>query len=263
MSTGTGLLARWYRPLMFGLMVVLLAIAAVVTYLAWSKAAGLGRVGADLTLYVQATRGWLSGSGFYPAHQLSGPYVITDGDILYPPTAILLFLPFLILPAILFWLIPAAAVSWVLLRHRPAAWTWPLMALCLAYPPTTVKLVHGNPFIWVTMAVAFGTLYGWPAVFAVLKPTLAPFALIGIRARRWWMIAAGLALVSLPFGTLWSQYLTVVMDSRNGAGALYSLSDVPLVLVPLVAWLGRSRGARTHSSWQRANAGASGDIGEH
>jgi hypothetical protein len=222
-----------------GLTVVLLTIAGVLAYLAGSKAAGLGRVGADLTLYLEATRGWLSGTGFYPTHQLAGPYIIADGDILYPPTAILLFVPFLALPPVLFWLIPAGVLGWVVIRHRPAPWTWPLMALCLAYPPTTVKLVHGNPFLWVSAAVALGTIYGWPAVLAVLKPTLAPFALIGSRTRRWWLAAAVLVLVSIPFGALWGEYVSVLVDSRNPAGVLYSLSDVPMLLVPLAAWLGR------------------------
>lgn len=237
---GRAVTGHWYRPAMFGLTVVLLGVAAVVGWLAYSKADSLGRVGADLSLYVNATRGALDGSSFYPAHQLAGPYLIADGDILYPPTAIPLFVPFLVLPAVLFWLVPLGIVGTVILRYRPAPWTWPIMALCLAYPPTMIKLIHGNPFMWVAAAVALGTVYGWPAVFAMLKPTLAPFALIGIRSRHWWIAAFGLALVSLPFAGLWVQYLTVTLDSRNPAGLLYSLTDVPLLLVPIVAWLGWS-----------------------
>ena len=241
--------AGWARAVAFGLAVALLAVAAVVGWLAFAQAARLGRVGADLTLYLDATRAWIGGASFYPADQLAGPYAITDGDILYPPSTIPLFAAFLVLPAVLFWLVPLAVTGWVVLRHRPAPWTWPLMALCLAYIPTTVKIVHGNPFMWTTAGVALGTLYGWPAVFALLKPSLAPFALLGIRRRSWWIAAAGFALLALAFAPMWPDYLRTLLDSRGG-GLFYSLSDVPLMLLPIIAWLGRhDRGKRWTLVW--------------
>src|SRR3954468_2880445 len=110
-------------------------------------------------LYVDATTRWLSGGSFYEEHQLSGPYPITDGDVLYPPTTIPIFMAFTVLPRFLFWAIPLGIIVLVIWRYRPAPWAWPLMALCLAYIPTMVKIVHFNPFMWSAAAVALGTAY--------------------------------------------------------------------------------------------------------
>lgn len=244
---------RWYAPVMLALAALIAVGGAVVFWLAWSKADAAGRVGADLGLYVSATNGWLHGSAFYPAHQLAGPYAIADGDILYPPTTILLFLPFLALPAVLFWLIPLGVLVQGLAARRPAPWTWPLIGLCLAYPPTMVKIVHANPFMWSAAAVSLGLAYGWPSVFALLKPSLAPFALIGLRRRSWWIALGGLALVGILFGGLWGQYWTALLNSRNPSGLLYSISDVPLLLVPIIGWLGR-RAEGNAASKQKAPA---------
>ena len=233
--------SRWYRPVMAGLALTILGFAALVLWLSWAQAAELDRVGADLTLYVDATSRWLAGGSFYPEHQLAGPYPITDGDILYPPTTIPLFMAFLVLPRFLFWAIPLAVVAWAVVRDRPAPWTWPLMALCLAYIPTTVKIVHFNPFIWAAAAVALGLIYGWPSLLVLIKPSLAPFAFVGIRHRSWWFGLAILIAYVLVFGAMWSDYLTVLTNSRNEVGLLYSLSDVPLLLIPIIAYLGRTR----------------------
>jgi hypothetical protein len=244
-------LHRWYRPTMTGLTVVILLAAAVVTWLSWSQLTQLGRVGADLTLYLDATRRWLAGGSFYPEHQLAGPYLITDGDILYPPSTIPFFVAFLVLPSILFWVIPITILVWVIGRYRPAPWTWPVMAACLAYIPTMVKVLHGNPFMWASAAVALGTVYGWPALLVMLKPSLAPFGLIGIRRRSWWVAAGGLgaavAVTVVVFLPLWRDYVTVLTDSHNAEGIFYSLSDVPLVLIPVIAYLGRTRQPATAS----------------
>jgi hypothetical protein len=71
----------------------------------------------------------------------------------------------------------------------------------------------------------------------LLKPSLAPFALAGIKSRAWWVGLVVLGLASLPFladTLLWPR---VVLDA-SGGGILYSLSNVPLMLIPGVAWLG-------------------------
>jgi hypothetical protein len=236
---------------MVGLTLAFLVMAGLITEYSWSQLTELGRIGADLTLYLDATRRWLGGGSFYPAHQMAGPYLITDGDILYPPSTIPFFMAFLVLPAILFWVIPMAVVAWVINRYRPAPWTWPVMAACLAYIPTMVKVLHGNPFMWASAAVALGTVYGWPALLVVLKPSLAPFGLIGIRRRSWWVAAGGLgaavAVTVVVFLPLWRDYVTVLTDSHNAEGIFYSLSDVPLVLIPVIAYLGRTRQPATAS----------------
>ena len=228
----------WTRPILFGLAVAILVGGLVVGWLTWQAAATAGRVGADLTLYLDATRSALAGHGFYPAHQLAGPYTIADGDILYPPPVIALFAPFLVLPAVLFWIVPTAIVAAVVLHHRPRPWTWPVMAFGLAFPITTLKLVHGNPVMWITAATALGTVYAWPAVLVLVKPSLAPFALIGVRHRSWWQALAVGVVISAAFGPLWLDYARVVLDSHNPAGALYSLDEMPLLMVPVIACIG-------------------------
>jgi predicted DCC family thiol-disulfide oxidoreductase YuxK len=75
-----------------------------------------------------------------------------------------------------------------------------------------------------------------------LKPSLFPLAFVGARRRTWWLAAALLAIAAIPFGSLWIDWFNVV---RHSPGDLaYSLLALPLVLLPLIAWLGRSdRGA--------------------
>ncbi len=215
---------------------LILAVAIVIAGLTWDTVASADRIGADFQLYVQASRGVLDGHGLYPAHQLAGPYDLADGDILYPPPIVLLMLPFTILPAITFWIIPLATIVAVVVRHRPAAWSWPLLALGLAYPVTSLKIVHGNPTMWIVAAVALGTLTAGPAVLVLLKPTLAPFALIGANRRRWWIALGLLVFIAAFFAPLWPDYLAVVENAR-GRGILYSLDEVPFALVPVIAWL--------------------------
>jgi hypothetical protein len=192
-------------------------------------------------MYQAAAANWLHGGSFYLARQLDGPYVVQMGDVLYPPTALIVFVPFLALPAILWWAIPLGVTTWAVYRLRPSSLVWPFLAICLAFPSTLAKVVAGNPSMWVMMAVALGALYGWPAVLVLLKPTLAPFALLGIRRPTWWVAAAVLAMLSLVFLPLWPDYLRSTLDARNQLGPLYSLQDAPLVAIPLVAWLGSAR----------------------
>jgi hypothetical protein len=194
----------------------------------------------DYQLYMDVTRRWLGGGEFYQAWQLAGPYGVADpyGSVLYPPVAIWLFGVFTVLPAILWWIVPIGAMTWTIRRHAPDPRAWPIMALCLAWPPTVVKLVTGNPVMWAAASVALGTIYAWPAVFAVLKPSVFPFALIGIRSRGWWLGLGLVVVASLPFGTMWGTWLTTVFNARDG-GLLYSVQEVPLLALPLIAWFAR------------------------
>lgn len=236
-------LRRWYGPAMFGATVVILGAAALVAWLTISGVSAAGRLGADLTLYLAAAERWISSGGFYPVHQVAGPYPVSDGDILYPPPLLLLLIPFLVLPAVLFWIIPLGTIAAVVRRHRPRPWAWPLMALGLAYPVTTLKIVHGNPVMWIAAAMALGTVYAWPSVLVLLKPSLAPFALIGARRRSWWIALGVAAVLSVPFAGLWVDYAKVALNARSPNGLLYSLDEVPLMLIPVIAWLGRARRA--------------------
>ena len=92
------------------------------------------------------------------------------------------------------------------LRPRPLA--WPLIAFCLVNPTTLLKIWTGNPVIWSMAAMALAVLAGAPrfaAPFVLLKPSLAPFALFGIRRRRGGSGWRCSALLCLPFGALWAR----------------------------------------------------------
>jgi hypothetical protein len=72
---------------------------------------GLYLPGRDYAMYMERTRAWLAGDGFYVPHQLAGPYPIAFGDAMYPPVTLVLFVPFTILPVILWWAIPLAITA--------------------------------------------------------------------------------------------------------------------------------------------------------
>lgn len=210
-------------------------------------AGGEGRhawVGIDVRVYLDATQRWLTGGSFYLPHQLAGPYTIAYGDVLYPPTAIPLFAPFLVLPAVLWWAVPIAGIAAVSVASRPSPTVIAAMALCLWFPTTMVRIVTGNPVMWIALFAALA--WRWPAFgpWVLLKPSLFPFALIGAPRRWWWvgLVAYGaLALVTLP---LMAQWVTVLLNSRGG-GLLYSLQDVPLVCIGMLAGM---------SGWVRSRA---------
>jgi hypothetical protein len=207
-------------------------------------------LGVDFHLYRDAATRWLNGGSFYESYQLTGPYDIRAGDVLYPPVGLWLFVPFSIAdgPAGLvlsigWWLIPIAITAWAVVALRPRPIVWPLIALCLANPTTLLKIWTGNPVIWSMAAMALAVVGSSRAAapFALLKPSLAPFALFGIRRRSWWAGAAVLVILCLPFGSLWGDWVASVLDSRGG-GLLYSSLEVPILLLPLVAWVGRTQG---------------------
>ena len=174
------------------------------------------------------------------SYQLAGPYQISAGDILYPPVALLLFVPFSVLPAVLWWLLPAAAIGWSLRRLQPTRVAWPMLAACAAWPTTPLKILTGNPVMWAVAALALGVVYAWPSVLVLLKPSLFPFALFGARKRTWWLAAVALVVVSVPFGSLWLDWLHSVANSQGG-GLAYSSLEIPMLAFPLIAWLGRKR----------------------
>jgi hypothetical protein len=209
-------------------------------------------IGVDFQLYRNATARWLGGGPFYESYQLAGPYPISAGDILYPPVALWLFVPFAALSgplagvaAVAWWLIPLGIVGGVVVALRPRPLVWPLLALCASNPTSILKVWTGNPVIWSMAAVALAVVGSsrFTAPFVLLKPSLAPFALFGIRRRSWWAGAVVLAVMSAPFlvGGLWAHWVTTLANSRGG-GLLYSSLEAPMLLLPLVAWLGRRRG---------------------
>lgn len=200
-------------------------------------------LGVDFVLYRDVAARWLADGPYFEPHQLAGPYEIRAGDVLYPPVGLWLFAPFALLPEpiawVLWWAIPVAIVGWAVRRLQPAPWAWPLIALCLAWPTTLLKTWTGNPVIWCVAALAAGTIHAWPSVFVLLKVSLFPFALFGANRPTWWVALGALLVASLPLGALWAQWIASIANSRGG-GVLYSGLEIPMLLLPLVAWWGRT-----------------------
>ncbi|MEA2518686.1 MAG: hypothetical protein QOF49_766 [Chloroflexota bacterium] len=211
-------------------------------------------LGVDFDLYRDVTIRWLHGGTYFEPYQVAGPYEIRAGDVLYPPVALWLFGPFAVagtagLPgfalAVAWWVIPIAITAIAVVRLRPRAWTWLVIAFCVANPTTLLKIWTGNPVMWSMAAMSLAVVGSsrFAAPFVLLKPSLAPFALFGIRRRSWWVGAAVLVALSLPFGALWADWVGSVANSRGG-GLLYSALEIPMLVLPLVAWVGRTRGGQ-------------------
>ena len=198
--------------------------------------------GEDYRFFVRAADHWLTTGQFYLPHQLAGPYVATTAiDVLYPPVALALFVPFVYLPAPLWWLIPLSIIAWSIVRQRPAYWTWPLIALLAWLPRDESIVIWGNTSMWIAAFVALAVRFRWVSVLVLIKPTFAPFAVIGIRSRAWWLALVVVGVLSLLGLNLWFDYLTAMRNNVSSwPGPLYSVPDFLFVSIPLVAWLGRT-----------------------
>ena len=199
----------------------------------------------DANFYLGRAQSWIDGNGFYQPWQLTGQtYVVENGGATYPPTILLLLAPFAIgVPMILWWAVPLTLVGFSLIRLRPAIWVWPVLALTLVYPRTWVVVALGNPSMWVFAAVATGLVWRWPFAFVVLKPTFAPLALFGIRARGWWISIAILCAVSLPFASMWIDYIVAIAHAESPRGIEYLLGEWPIAISLLAAYVARDDGA--------------------
>jgi hypothetical protein len=195
--------------------------------------------GADLEFFLMVANRWLTTGEFYAAHQLAGPYeAAINVDTLYPPAALFLFIPFVWLPSALWWAIPLGTIGYFVLRCRPVVWVWPFIALMIWWPRTQSIIVWGNTGMWIAAFLALAFRYRWPGALILIKPSLAPFALVGIKSRGWWVVATAFAAVSLP---MLPDYIAAL---RNNVGSFpgldYSVQDIPFIAIPLVAWLARS-----------------------
>jgi hypothetical protein len=92
--------------------------------------------------------------------------------------------------------------------------------------------------MWAVAAVAAGVMWRWPAPLILFKPSLGPFALVGIGSRAWFACLGLVVVASVPFLSLWVDYAKVLGNSSPPL--VYSLLDLPITIAPLVAWAGRS-----------------------
>lgn len=222
---------------------VLLAVGAWEGWTVWRVAlvSPNHAVGFDLNIYLDGTRSWLAGTGFYRPRELTGqPFTILVGDVLYPPPAILLFLPWALgAPLILWWLVPLGMIGAAITHLRPSPFAWPLLAWTLTDTRTWAVIVYGNPSMWAIAAVAAGCAWGWPAAGAVVKPVFWPFALLGLRRREHrrcaLLILAAMMLVSVAFLPLWVDFTRVMANAQNVDGGEYLFGELPIALAFAVA----------------------------
>ena len=196
-------------------------------------------IGVDFHQYLDHVARWQATGQLYLPRQLDGPTTVMDGDPLYPPTVLWLLLPFHVLPEFVWWLVPLPIIAVTLIRLRPAPWTWPLLGIVALWPRTPALIYYGNPGMWMVAFICIALWRSWGGPLVLLKPSLAPFALLGFGRRSWWISLAIVLATSIPFGALWLDYLTVLGNSH--VPLTYSLLDLPLTLAPVLAFVGRRR----------------------
>jgi hypothetical protein len=250
---------RPYRLLILTTTGVLLALALMSGILLFQIVYGnrVG-IGVDFHQYLDHVARWQSTGQLYLPRQLAGPTTVMDGDPLYPPTILWLLLPFTVLPEPIWWLIPTAIIAVALVRLRPAPWTWPLLAIIALWPRTPALFFYGNPGMWMVAFICLALWRSWAGPLILLKPSLAPFALLGFGRRSWFIALAIVVAASIPFGRLWLDYVTVLQNSD--VPLTYSLLDLPLALAPVIAFLGRRR-ELDGSLRVRAKGRGSGEAG--
>ena len=117
---------------------------------AWDYWVNAGVLGVDYRVLMDAASRWVGTGQPYLPYQLAGPYVVgehvgADTPMMYPPQMLLLFAPFLWLPAILWWAIPILITAWAIRRHRPRPLVWPVLALLVGISADAVVHRHRQP----------------------------------------------------------------------------------------------------------------------
>jgi hypothetical protein len=235
-AAGASVPSRRIGRLEFAALVLLVVLAIEVVWIVLFVVPLNWKLGQDYVYYRDVGQRFIDSGSYYLPRQLNGPYVVAlMVDVLYPPVALLLFVPFAFLPWFLWWAIPIAITGYVLWKLRPAPWAWCVMLILMMYPWSIGSYLFGNTEMWVVAVVAATIRWGWPGVFLVLKPPFLPLALIGIRRRSWWIAAAVLAAISIPMLPLWLDYVTSTLNMSIRSD--YAVGGIPLVLVPIVAWI--------------------------
>lgn len=213
---------------------------------------------ADLTGYLDGARRFLeTGSPYEPA-QIAGAWTLGTHSFIHPPTALLLFVPFLLLPAVFWWIVPLVLTAWIVASFRPRAWAWLSIALCLVWPRSAGSIIAGNSDMWAMALVAVATRYGVGPFLALVKPSFLPLALVGLPRGGWFMAGVVSAIVALPFIGLWGDYARALGNAHLDPA--YSLLNLPLVVTPAMAWIGRTRGTPRTSGEARGQGTGDGQA---
>ena len=245
---------RWSRWVFLVLFCVGCGMVIAEIYTGWAHH-GWFTAAPDYNDDMSVARKWLADGSYFLPTQTGGPHQWVQGDVLYPPVALWLFVPFSFLPMVAWFAIPFAVIVTGLWKLRPALWAVAIMSFLVCEPNALDEVVSGNTVIWF-VAIEFAALsWGTPASLGLFKPSLFPFVFVGIRTRRWWMCAGLLALLSLPFLSLNLTWVRVVMDTRGRSGLSYNIDEFAYALIPYIAWLGSIR-AKQHvtgpkSLWTR------------
>lgn len=231
---------RWGRSVAIAATVLLLLFAALELEAVVRGQASRGQIGGDLAVHLAVARRWVETGVLYSPTQLAGPYAYVnawrpDGVVnLYPPPTVLLFVPFLLMPAILWWLIPLGIVAAGLIYWRPSWWSWPILAAALVPLPFSASLSTGNTTMWVVAALMLATRWPSAAILLALKPAVLPFAIPFVRYRSWWLAALVFGLVSLLFLPSWPLWWLAVQNLEGTPLLLYAWPGIPLFLFPFV-----------------------------
>lgn len=198
--------------------------------------------GGDFDTYRDAAARWAAGGGFYHDYQLVGPYNMWSrghdlAPVMYPPPFLLVMLPFTVVPVALWWLIPIVGTALIVVSHRPSVPAWLIILGLVAYPSTYMMIATGNPAMWGMFAIALATRWPFFGPFVLLKPTLLPFALVGVSYRSWWLGLAVLVVVSLAFLPMWYDYALVLFGAQSSGFPPHGTNGYPTLLIPVVAWL--------------------------
>ena len=231
---------RRARILFGGLAIFTVAVNLAVWAYRFATIDESARWGGDYRPLMDAGSRWLAGGPFYPPAQVAAPFDAFTAGVLYPPFAIPFFAAATFLPWVLWWAVPLTIGVAGVVRLHPAPWTWPVIAAGALFDNSVWLVLSGNPIMWGFAGLAWFGL-SWSTLYFVLKPSLGPLAFLGVRHRSWWIGLAALAALGLVFLPLWDDWLAVVRNAQSGRGVLYSIFDLPLLAIPLVAWAGRSR----------------------
>jgi hypothetical protein len=190
----------------------------------------------DFARYLEGARQFLDTGSPYtiPAEPLTYEQMFTVLPFVHPPIALYLFVPFLWLPAVLWWMIPAGIAAWCAYRWRPGEWAWIASLLVLGWPPYVQNIQVGNTDMYVAALTGAGMLYGWPAALLVLKPHSLPWAVFSVGKRSFWIGLGVIAVLAVPFGALWFEWIEMV-SKASSVGPSYVTKLLPLV--PVIWWL--------------------------